>query len=210
MATYHGAKCKQCRRHGMKLFLKGQRCSTDKCAFERRAYGPGEHGNTRRRRRATEYGMQLREKQKAKRIYGVLERQFRNYYTEAEREAGVTGANLIRLLERRLDSVIYRMGFAPSRAAARELIVHGHFQVNGGKVDIPSYQLKAGDEILVKEKSQRIPEIRMAVDLKAGVGTVEWLELDPKKFVGRVLELPSRDQIPTPINEQLIVNFYSR
>lgn len=210
MATYHGAKCKQCRRHGMKLFLKGQRCSTDKCAFERRAYGPGEHGNTRRRRRATEYGMQLREKQKAKRIYGVLERQFKNYYKEAERQDGVTGANLIRLLERRLDSVIYRMGFAPSRAAARELIVHGHFRVNGGKVDIPSYQLKAGDEILVKEKSQRIPGIRMAVDLKAGVGTVEWLELDPKKFVGRVLELPARDQIPTPINEQLIVNFYSR
>ncbi len=210
MATYHGAKCKQCRRHGMKLFLKGQRCSTDKCAFERRAYGPGDHGNTRRRRRATEYGMQLREKQKAKRIYGILERQFRNYYKKAERETGMTGANLIRLLERRLDSVVYRMGFTPSRAAARELIVHGHFQVNGGKVDIPSYQLKAGDEIIVKEKSQRIPEIRMAVDLKAGVGTVEWLELDPKKFVGRVLELPARDQIPTPINEQLIVNFYSR
>ncbi len=210
MATYHGAKCKQCRRHGMKLFLKGQRCSTDKCAFERRAYGPGEHGNTRRRRRATEYGMQLREKQKAKRIYGILERQFRNYYTKADRETGMTGANLICLLERRLDSVVYRMGFAPSRAAARELIVHGHFQVNGGKVDIPSYQLKAGDEIIVKERSQRIPEIRMAVDLKAGVGTVEWLELDPKKFVGRVLELPARDQIPTPINEQLIVNFYSR
>ncbi len=210
MATYHGAKCKQCRRHGMKLFLKGQRCSTDKCAFERRAYGPGEHGNTRRRRRATEYGMQLREKQKAKRIYGILERQFRNYYTKAERESGMTGANLIRLLERRLDSVVYRMGFAPSRAAARELIVHGHFQVNGGKVDIPSYQLKAGDEIIVKEKSRSIHEIRMAVDLKAGVGTVEWLELDPKKFVGRVLELPARDQIPTPINEQLIVNFYSR
>ena len=210
MAMYHGAKCKQCRRHGMKLFLKGQRCSTDKCAFERRAYGPGDHGNTRRRRRATEYGMQLREKQKAKRIYGILERQFRNYYKKAERETGMTGANLIRLLERRLDSVVYRMGFTPSRAAARELIVHGHFQVNGGKVDIPSYQLKAGDEIIVKEKSQRIPEIRMAVDLKAGVGTVEWLELDPKKFVGRVLELPARDQIPTPINEQLIVNFYSR
>ena len=210
MATYHGAKCKQCRRHGMKLFLKGQRCSTDKCAFERRAYGPGDHGNTRRRRRATEYGMQLREKQKAKRIYGILERQFKNYYKKAERETGMTGANLIRLLERRLDSVVYRMGFAPSRAAARELIVHGHFQVNGGKVDIPSYQLKAGDEIIVKEKSKRIPEIRMAVDLKAGVGTVEWLKLDPKKFVGRVLELPARDQIPTPINEQLIVNFYSR
>ena len=210
MATYHGAKCKQCRRHGMKLFLKGQRCSTDKCAFERRAYGPGEHGNTRRRRRATEYGVQLREKQKAKRIYGILERQFKNYYKEAERQTGMTGGNLIRLLERRLDSVVYRMGFAPSRAAARELIVHGHFQVNGRKVDIPSYQLKATDEVLVKEKSRSIPEIRQAVDLKAGVGTVEWLELDPKKFAGRVLEIPARDQIPTPINEQLIVNFYSR
>jgi len=209
MATYHGARCKLCRRQGMKLFLKGQRCYTDKCAFERRAYGPGQHGQ-RRRRKPTEYGIQLREKQKAKAIYGVLERQFKNYYKEADRQKGVTGDNLMRLLERRLDNIVYRLGFAPSRSAARELIVHGHFEVNGRKVDVPSYLVRAGDEISVRQRSMRIPEIRMSVDAKAGVGTVDWLELDPKRFSGRVLDLPSRDQIPTPINEQLIVNFYSR
>ncbi len=209
MATYHGPRCKQCRSHGMKLFLKGQRCSTDKCAFERRAYGPGQHGQ-RRRRKTTEYGLQLKEKQKAKRTYGVLERQFKNYYKEAERQKGVTGENLMRILERRLDNIMYRLGFAPSRSAARAFVVHGHVQVNGRKVDIPSYLLKTGDEICVREKSRRIPEIRMSVDAKAGVGTVDWLELDPKKFAGRVLDMPSREQIPSPVNEQLIVNFYSR
>ena len=211
MATYHGPRCKLCRTHGMKLFLKGQRCFTDKCAFERRAYVPGEQGTRRgRRRKVTEYGTQLKEKQKAKRIYGVLERQFKNYYGEAERQKGVTGENLMRLLERRLDNIVYRIGFAPSRSAARSLIVQGHFQVNGRKVDIPSYLIKAGDEVGVREKSQSIPGVRDAVEAKSGVGTVEWLELDPKKFVGRVLELPSREQIPSPVNEQLIVNFYSR
>ncbi|MBN2566386.1 MAG: 30S ribosomal protein S4 [Candidatus Eisenbacteria bacterium] len=210
MATYHGPRCRLCRAHGMKLFLKGARCSTDKCAFERRAYGPGEHGNTRRRRKVTDYGTQLKEKQKAKRIYGILERQFKNYYKEAERQRGVTGENLMRLLERRLDSIVYRLGFAPSRSAARELIVHGHFEVNGRKVDIPSYLVKSGDEIVVREKSRGIHEVRMSIDSKSTVGTVEWLELDPKRFVGRVLDLPSREQIPTPVNEQLIVNFYSR
>ncbi len=209
MATYHGSRCKQCRSHGMKLFLKGQRCYTDKCAVERRAYGPGQHGQ-RRRRKPTDYGIQLKEKQKAKRIYGVLEKQFKNYYKEAERQKGVTGENLMRLLERRLDNVVYRVGFAPSRSAARELVVHGHFRVNGRKVDIPSYLIKPGDEVTVREKSQRVHDVRMSVDAKAGVGTVEWLELDPKKFSGRVLELPSREQIPSPVNEQLIVNFYSR
>ncbi len=210
MATYHGPRCKQCRRHGMKLFLKGQRCSTDKCAFERRAYGPGEHGNTRRRRKTTEYGLQLREKQKTKRIYGILEKQFRNYYKEAERQKGVTGTNLMSILELRLDNVLYRLGFAPSRSAARELVVHGHFEVNGRKVDIPSYLVKTGDEISVRDRSKNIPEIKESVDGKAGVGTLEWLELDPKKFTGRVLDRPSRVQIPTPVNEQLIVNYYSR
>jgi len=210
MAIYHGARCKLCRRHGMKLFLKGQRCYTDKCAFERRAYGPGEHGNKRRRRKTTDYGQQLREKQKAKRVYGILERQFKNYYKEAERQKGVTGANLMKLLERRLDNIVYRLGFAPSRSAARQLILHGHFQVNGRKVDIPSYLTRAGDEVAVKERSRGVLTIREAVDSKSGVGTVEWLELDPKQFTGRVLEIPSRDQIPSPINEQLIVNFYSR
>ena len=209
MATYHGARCKLCRRQGMKLFLKGQRCYTDKCAFERRAYGPGQHGQ-RRRRRPSDYGVQLREKQKAKNIYGVLERQFKNYYKEADRQKGVTGDNLMRLLERRLDSIVYRLGFATSRSAARVLVRHGHIEVNGGKVDIPSYLVKAGDEVAVRERSKSIHEVRMAVDGKAGVGTVEWLELDPKAFTGRILELPARDQIPSPVNEQLIVNFYSR
>ncbi len=209
MATYHGPRCKICRRHGVKLFLKGQRCYTDKCAFERRAYGPGQHGQ-RRRRKPSDYGLQLKEKQKAKRIYGVLERQFRNYYAEADRQKGITGENLMRLLERRLDNVVYRLGFAYSRSAARELVVHGHITVNGRKVDIPSYQVKVGDEVRVREKSQKLHEVRMSVDAKSGVGTVDWLELDPKKFQGRVLDLPSRDQIPSPVNEQLIVNFYSR
>ena len=209
MATYHGARCKLCRRQGMKLFLKGQRCSTDKCAFERKAYGPGQHGQ-RRRRKPSDYGIQLKEKQKAKAIYGMLERQFKNCYKEADRQKGVTGANLLQLLERRLDNIVYRVGFAPSRAAARELVVHGHFLINGKKVDIPSCLVKAGDEVSVRERSQRSADIRMSVDAKAGVGTVDWLELDPKKFTGRVLELPSREQIPSPVNEQLIVNFYSR
>jgi small subunit ribosomal protein S4 len=209
MATYNGARCKVCRRNGTKLFLKGQRCMSDKCAFERRAYPPGEHGQ-RRGGKPKDFGIQLREKQKAKRAYGILERQFRKYYEEAERQKGVTGENLLRLLERRLDNIVYRLGFAQSRATARQLIVHGHFEVNGKKVDIPSYSLKAGDVVGVAEKSKSLPEIRASVDAKAGIGTVEWLELDPKKFVGRMLEMPSRQQIPTPLNEQLIVNFYSR
>jgi small subunit ribosomal protein S4 len=209
MATYHGARCRLCRRQGEKLFLKGQRCSTDKCAIERRPYPPGQHGQ-RRRRKSSDYGLQLREKQKAKAIYGVMERQFKNYYKEADRQRGVTGENLMRLLERRLDSIAYRLGFAPSRSAARELVIHGHVEVNGKKVDIPSYLIKVGDEIRVRERSQSNLEVRLSVDAKSGVGTVEWLELDPKKFMGRVLELPSREQIPSPVNEQLIVNFYSR
>jgi small subunit ribosomal protein S4 len=209
MATYHGPRCKICRRHGVKLFLKGTRCYTDKCAFERRAYGPGQHGQ-RRRRKPSDYGIQLKEKQKAKRLYGVLERQFRNYYAEADRERGITGENLMRLLERRLDNVVYRLGFAYSRSAARQLVMHGHITVNGRKVDIPSYSVRQGDEVVVREQSQKLHEVRMSVDAKSGVGTVDWLELDPKRFMGRVLDLPSRDQIPTPVNEQLIVNFYSR
>jgi len=209
MATYHGPRCKLCRRHGMKLFLKGQRCYTDKCAFERRAYGPGMQSK-RRRRKVTEYGTQLKEKQKAKQIYGVLERQFKKYYKEADRQGGVTGENLMRLLERRLDNIVYRLGFAWSRSAAREFVSHGHIEVNGRKVDIPSYLVKPGDEISVREKSRSLIEIRSPLDARSGVGTVEWLELDPKRFMGRVLELPSRDQIPSPVNDQLIVNFYSR
>ncbi|MFH1690711.1 MAG: 30S ribosomal protein S4 [Candidatus Eisenbacteria bacterium] len=209
MATYHGPRCRICRRQGAKLFLKGTRCSTDKCAFERRPYGPGQHGQ-RRRRKPTEYGIQLMEKQKAKRLYGVLEKQFRNYYAEADHQRGITGENLMRLLERRLDNIVYRLGFAYSRSAARELVVHGHITVNGRKVDIPSYSIKPGDEVVVREKSQKLHEVRMSVDAKSGVGTVDWLELDPKRFMGRVLDLPSRDQIPSPVNEQLIVNFYSR
>ena len=209
MARYTGSVCRICRRENMKLFLKGDRCYSDKCAFDRRGYPPGEHGQ-RRGRKTSDYGIQLKEKQKAKRLYGVLERQFRNYYAEADRQRGITGENLMRLLERRLDNVVYRLGFAYSRSAARALVVHGHIAVNGRKVDIPSYSVRQGDEVVVREGSQKLHEVRMAVDAKSGVGTVDWLELDPKRFMGRVLELPSRDQIPSPVNEQLIVNFYSR
>lgn len=209
MATYHGARCKVCRRHGIKLFLKGQRCLTDKCAIERRAYPAGEHGQSRRRK-ITDYGLQLKEKQKAKRIYGVLERQFKKYYREADRRKGITGENLMRILETRLDNIVYRLGFAPSRASARELIVHGHFEVNGTKVDRPSCMVRAGDVVGVRERSRSVPAIRQSVGVKAGLGTVDWLELDPKGLTGRLLETPSREQIPSPVTEQLIVNFYSR
>ena len=163
-----------------------------------------------RRRRVSEYAVQLREKQKVRRIYGLQEAQFRNLFKRAAREQGITGDNLIVALEMRLDNIVYRLGFATSRSAGRILVRHGHIDVNGRKVDIPSFLVKVGDEVCVRERSKSIHEVRMAVDGKAGVGTVEWLELDPKTFSGRVLELPSRDQIPSPVNEQLIVNFYSR
>ncbi len=208
MARYTGPKCRFCRREGTKLFLRGDRCYTDKCAYERRPYAPGQHG--RRRKKSSNYEIQLREKQKVRRLYGILERQFRRYFEIAEAKKGVTGTNLLRLLECRLDNVIYRLGFANSRNQARQLVKHGHFLVNGRKVDIPSYQVKAGDVIEVKEKSRKIPVIQEAQEVVARRGIPNWLELDADNFKGVVKALPEREDITFPINENLIVELYSK
>lgn len=209
MARYTGPVCRLCRREGEKLFLKGEKCYTDKCPVDRRAYPPGEHGQGRRPR-TSEYGLQLREKQKLRRIYGVLERQLSGYYEEAARRSGITGENLIGLLEARLDNMVYRLGFAPSRAAARQLVMHGHFQVNGQKVDIPSYQVKAGDVISVRERSRNVGLIKESVEAAASRGLPEWLELDAEALSGTVKSLPSREQVDVKVEEHLIVEFYSR
>jgi small subunit ribosomal protein S4 len=193
----------------MKLFLKGDRCFKEKCAVERRNFPPGQHG-TRRGRRTLGYGLQLREKQKVKRIYGVLESQFRNYFEEADRRKGITGENLLVMLERRLDNVVYSLGFAASRAQARQLVRHGHVLVDGRKVSIPSYQVKANESVVVKEGSRKNPMIRSSVETARGRGVPEWLELDAENVSGRVLRLPSREDIKLPIQEQLIVELYSR
>jgi small subunit ribosomal protein S4 len=206
MARDTGPQCKQCRREGMKLFLKGERCLTDKCAVERRPYPPGEHG--RGRVRQSEYRQQLREKQRARRYYQLLERQFRNYYQKASRQPGVTGENLLRLLERRLDNVLVRLGFAASRRQARQLIGHGHFQVNGRRVDIPSYQVRPGEVISVKEGSRGAAVIRDATELTATVPP--WLQADHDSLTAKVLRLPERDEISAPVQEQLIVELYSK
>ena len=192
----------------MKLFLKGDRCFKEKCAFERRGYAPGQHG--RRRSKVQGYGIQLREKQKVKRIYGVLESQFRNYFEEADRRKGITGENLLVMLERRLDNVVYSLGFAASRAQARQLVRHGHVLVDGRKVSIPSYQVKANESVVVKEGSRKNPMIRSSVETARGRGVPEWLELDAENVSGKVLRLPSREDIKLPIQEQLIVELYSR
>jgi small subunit ribosomal protein S4 len=193
----------------MKLFLKGDRCFKEKCAIERRGYPPGQHGN-RRKRRELGYGLQLREKQKVKRIYGVLERQFRSYFQEADRRKGITGENLLVELERRLDNIVYSLGFASSRAQARQFVRHGHVQVDGKKVDVPSYQVKVGQKVAVKEKSRKNDLIRASVETARGRGVPEWLELDADNMTGTVLRLPSREDIKLPIQEQLIVELYSR
>ena len=208
MARYTGPKCRLCRREGTKLFLRGDRCYTDKCAYERRPYAPGQHG--RRRKKSTNYEIQLREKQKVKRLYGVLEKQFRKYFEIAEAKKGVTGTNLLRILELRLDNVVYRLGFAHSRNQARQLVRHGHFLVNGRKVDIPSYQVKVNDVIEVKEKSRKIPVIQEAQEVVDRRGIPRWLELDAENFKGIVKALPERDDITFPINENLIVELYSK
>ncbi len=195
----------------MKLFLKGERCYTPKCAFERRPYPPGIHGQANRfRRKQSDYALQLREKQKVKRIYGVLERQFRNYFKEASRRKGLTGTMLLSILESRLDNVVYRLGFADSRAQARQLVRHGHFEVNGRKVDIPSYRVKPGDIIRVREKSRKNAFFRDRAELLAERQIPDWLELDIENMTGRVLARPQRHHIDMPINEQLIVEYYSR
>ncbi|RKO65927.1 30S ribosomal protein S4 [Desulfofundulus salinus] len=208
MARYTGPQCRLCRREGIKLYLKGDRCYTGKCAIDRRPYAPGAHGQARRK--ISEYGLQLREKQKARRIYGVLETQFRNYFERAERQPGITGENLLRLLERRLDNVVYRLGLAASRMEARQLVRHGHFTVNGRKVDIPSYLVRVGDVIAVREKSKDSPRIKELMERAADRTPPPWLEYDENQAQGRVVALPTRDQIDTPVQEHLIVELYSR
>jgi small subunit ribosomal protein S4 len=206
VARYTGPACKLCRREGMKLFLKGERCLTEKCAIERRSYPPGEHG--RGRIKQSEYLLQLREKQKARRYYGLLERQFRNYYDKAARGSGVTGDTLLRMLETRLDNVIYRLGFAGSRAQARQLVRHGHFQVNGRRVNIPSFQVKPNDVIMLKNGSPAEKVVRDATDLTASVAP--WLQADHDGLTGKILKLPDRAEIDTPVQESLIVELYSK
>ncbi len=209
MARYIGPVCRLCRREAMKLFLKGERCYTEKCAIEKRNFPPGQHGKTRKAKLAG-YGLQLREKQKVKRIYGILEDQFRGYFEEAERMRGVTGVTLLQLLERRLDNVIYRLGLSTSRAQARQLVRHGHFAVNGRKVDIPSFLVKAGDVVSVRGGSQKNVTIQHATEEVKGRGVPEWLALEGEQFTGRVVSLPTREQINLPVQEQLIVELYSK
>ncbi len=208
MARYTGPSCKLCRREGEKLFLKGDRCYTDKCAFDRRPYPSGQHGQ--RRSKPTEYGIRLREKQKVRRIYGVLERQFRKYFAEADRIRGVTGENLLSLLERRLDSVCYRIGFAQTRSDARQLVRHSHVTINGKLVTIPSYPVKAGDKVAIYEKSRVLGRVVTSLEGVDRRGVPEWLELNKAGFEGVVKAIPMRDAISLPIKEQLIVEFYSR
>jgi small subunit ribosomal protein S4 len=208
LAKYNDAKCRLCRREGTKLFLKGDRCFTDKCAQERRPYAPGQHG--RARKKLSEYALQLREKMKVRRIYGVLEKQFRGYFEDADMAKGVTGANLLVILERRLDNVVYRMGFANSRQQARQMVRHGIFTLNGHKVTIPSLQVRVGDEIAVPEKSRNIPVIAAAQDVLARRGCPAWVEVDGAAFKGVIKALPQRDDIQTPIEESLIVELYSK
>lgn len=208
MARYTGPVCRLCRREGQKLFLKGDRCFSEKCAVERRAYPPGQHGQGRPR--FSDYGVQLREKQKVKRIYGVLENQFRRYFETADRTRGITGETLLQLLERRLDNVCYRLGFSTSRAQARQLVRHGHLLVNGRKVDIPSFSVRAGDVVAVRAASQKNPAITYALERVKGQGVPEWLQLDATAAAGRVMSLPTREQISLPVQEQLIVELYSK
>jgi len=206
MARDRSPQCKQCRREGVKLFLKGEKCLTDKCGVERRSYPPGEHG--RGRSKQSEYRLQLREKQKARRYYGVLERQFRSYYDKASRQAGVTGENLLRLLESRLDNVLVRLGFAASRRQARQLVLHGHWSVNGRRVDVPSYQVRPDDVIAFKAGSKAEPVVRDATDLTSAVPA--WLQADHDGLTAKVLRHPERVEIDTPVQEQLIVELYSK
>ena len=209
MARYIGSSCRLCRRENLKLFLKGDRCFGDKCAFERRPYAPGQHGQ-RRGGKFSDYRLQLREKQKVKRIYSVLERQFRGYYGLAERQKGITGTNLLISLESRLDNTVYRMGFASSRNQARQLVRHNHFQVNAKKVNIPSYLLQPGDVVEVKEKSRKVPQILESMETVVRRGIPNWIEVDKEKFRGLLKSLPHREDLTMPIQEQLIVELYSK
>lgn len=208
MARYTDAKCRLCRREGEKLFLKGTRCMTAKCAIERQNYPPGQHGQNRQK--LSTYGQQMREKQKAKRIYGILERQFRRYFSMADKYRGVTGTVLLQLLERRLDNLIYRLGIASSRAQARQLICHGHVQIDGRRVNIPSYLVKAGQQIVLPESSRTGTIVTSNLEEASGRARLPWLEWNPETFTGRVLSIPSREDIPVTVNEQLIVELYSK
>jgi len=209
LARYKDAVCRLCRREGMKLFLKGAKCFTDTCPVEKRNFAPGQHGKDRKAK-IVGYGLQLREKQKAKRIYFTQEKQFRNYFERAARTRGVTGEVLLQQLERRLDNVVYRLGFAVARRQARQLVRHGHVQINGKKVDIPSYQVSAGEEISVREKSNKLGLLEIAKDFASHQAPPAWLEVDRDGYKGRVVSLPTRNDINLPINEQLIVELYSK
>ena len=208
MARYTGSVCKLCRREGEKLFLKGERCYSDKCSVSRRNYVPGQHGKGRKK--TSEYGLQLRMKQKARRYYGILEGQFHHYFEMAERKQGVTGENLLRILESRLDNVVYRLGWASSRAEARQLVVHGHFMVNGKKVDIPSYLLRAGEVVAVSAKSKESTKVKAVLEANSGRPVPAWLDLNRGALEAKVVNLPAREEIDTPVEEQLIVEFYSK
>ena len=208
MSRYTGAVCRLCRREGVKLYLKGDRCYSDKCALSHKSYAPGQHGQSRKK--VSEYGIQLREKQKVKRMYGIQERQFRNYFEKAEKQKGVTGENLLRLLECRLDNTVYRLGMASSRVDARQLVRHGHFTVNGKKVNIPSFLVKLNDVVAVKEGSKSSPKLEAIHETLVHRTAPAWLELDKENMVGKVIALPQREDIDLPITEQLIVELYSR
>ena len=208
MARYTGAVCRLCRREGQKLFLKGDRCYSEKCSIGARGYAPGQHGQGRKK--TSEYGLQLRAKQTARRFYGVQENQFHHYFEIAERRPGVTGDNLLQILESRLDNVVYRVGLASSRAEARQLVGHGHFEVNGHRVDIASYLLKAGDVVSVCEKMRSNDKIKAVVEANGSKPVPQWIDLDREKLTAKVINLPTREQIEAPVDEQLIVEFYSR
>ncbi|HUU54826.1 MAG TPA: 30S ribosomal protein S4 [Armatimonadota bacterium] len=210
MARYRGAVCRLCRREGVRLYLKGERCFSGKCAIEKRAYPPGEQAQRRTRRRISDYGIQLREKQKLRRMYGVLERQFRSYFAQAARRSGVTGEALLQLLERRLDNVVWRLGFASSRPQARELVNHGHFAVNDRRVNIPSYRVRPGETIAVCDSSRSLPPIVAAVATAGGRRLPVWLQIGGDAMRGTVISLPARDEIDTQIQEELVVEYYSR
>ena len=210
MARYIGPVCRLCRREGMKLFLKGERCYGEKCGIEKRNVPPGEHGNQRRKARLVGYGLQLREKQKVKRTYGVLENQFRRYFEAADRQRGITGERLLQLLERRLDNVVYRLGLATSRPQARQLVRHGHFLVNGRRTDVPSYSVHEGDVVSVRAKSAKNLSIQHAMEEVKGRGIPEWLTFEAETMAGRIASMPTREQINLPVQEQLIVELYSK
>ncbi|MBO5322297.1 MAG: 30S ribosomal protein S4 [Clostridia bacterium] len=208
MARYTGAVCRLCRREGKKLFLKGERCYSEKCSVGIRAYAPGQHGQGRKK--SSEYGLQLRAKQTARRFYGVQENQFHHYFEIAERKPGITGDNLLKILESRLDNVVYRVGFASSRAEARQLVGHGHFEVNGKRVDIASYLLKAGDVVSICEKARSLDKIKAVLEANSARPTPEWIDVDKTALTAKVVALPNRDQIDAPVEDQLIVELYSK